>query len=90
MDTFWPYFIALAPTVGVAFLFYIVIKNMLEGDRKERIAHAQWEAEQERLSGDASPNVASNASASSRVTTDPAVSNAARAESTADSHPSDR
>ncbi|MCE1179738.1 MAG: hypothetical protein LWW86_12035 [Micrococcales bacterium] len=48
LDSAWPYFIALAPSVGVLFLFYLVIKNMIEGDRRERIAHAQWEAEHEK------------------------------------------
>jgi hypothetical protein len=38
---------ALLPSAGVAFLFYLVIKAMLEGDRRERLAHSQWEAEQE-------------------------------------------
>jgi hypothetical protein len=44
-----PYVIALVPSVGVGILFWIVIKNMIEGDRKERIAHSQWEAEQAAL-----------------------------------------
>lgn len=39
---------ALLPAAGVAFLFYVVIKAMLEGDRNERLAHSKWEAEQER------------------------------------------
>ena len=39
---------ALLPSAGVAFLFYVVIKAMLEGDRRERLAHSKWEAEQER------------------------------------------
>lgn len=39
---------ALLPSAGVAFMFYVVIKAMLEGDRKERLAHSQWEASQER------------------------------------------
>ena len=39
---------ALLPSAGVAFLFYVVIKAMLEGDRKERLAHSKWEASQER------------------------------------------
>jgi hypothetical protein len=38
---------ALLPSAGVAFLFYVVIKSMLEGDRRERLAHSKWEAEQE-------------------------------------------
>jgi hypothetical protein len=40
---------ALLPSAGVAFLFYLVIKSMLEGDRRERLAHSKWEADQERL-----------------------------------------
>ena len=38
---------ALLPSAGVAFLFYVVIKAMLEGDRSERLAHSRWEADQE-------------------------------------------
>jgi len=38
---------ALLPSAGVAFLFYLIIKAMLEGDRRERLAHSQWEAAQE-------------------------------------------
>ena len=40
----WPYIAALIPSAGVGFLFYLIIKNMIEGDRKERLAHSQWEA----------------------------------------------
>jgi hypothetical protein len=43
----WLVIAALLPTAGVAFLFYIVIKAMIEGDRRERLAHSQWEAEEE-------------------------------------------
>jgi hypothetical protein len=42
----WPYIAALIPSAGVGFLFWIVIKNMIEGDRKERLAHSQWDAQQ--------------------------------------------
>ncbi len=54
MGDIWPYVAALIPSAGVAFLFYVVIKHMLEGDRRERLAQAQWEAEQDkkRKSGD--------------------------------------
>jgi hypothetical protein len=38
---------ALLPSAGVAFLFYVVVKAMLEGDRNERLAHSKWEADQE-------------------------------------------
>ncbi|HEY8882445.1 MAG TPA: hypothetical protein VIM47_03515 [Dermatophilaceae bacterium] len=44
---------ALLPSAGVAFLFYVVIKAMLEGDRKERLAHSKWEAGQERSAASA-------------------------------------
>ena len=44
---------ALLPTAGVAFLFYVVIKSMLEGDRRERLAHSRWEADQERSASSA-------------------------------------
>jgi hypothetical protein len=44
---------ALLPSAGVAFLFYVVIKSMLEGDRSERLAHSKWEADQERSSSSA-------------------------------------
>jgi hypothetical protein len=39
---------ALLPSAGVAFLFYVIIKAMLEGDRRERLAHSKWVADQER------------------------------------------
>lgn len=40
-----PYVLALVPTVGVGTLFYFLIKAILEGDRRERIAQAKWEAD---------------------------------------------
>jgi hypothetical protein len=46
MSGVWPYMAALIPSAGVGFLFWIVIKNMIEGDRKERLAHSQWDAQQ--------------------------------------------
>lgn len=45
MESVWPYLWALAPTIGVGFLFYHIIKYILEGDRRERLAQAQWEAQ---------------------------------------------
>ncbi|MGN6634397.1 MAG: hypothetical protein ACTHJ6_02890 [Oryzihumus sp.] len=47
MHSLWLAIAALLPTAGVAFLFYLVIKAMIEGDRRERLAHSQWEAQQE-------------------------------------------
>jgi hypothetical protein len=46
MDSLVPYIVALVPTIGIATLFYFVMKNIIEGDRKERLAQAKWEAEQ--------------------------------------------
>lgn len=45
MESLVPYIVALVPTVGVATIFYFVMKNIIEGDRKERLAQARWEAE---------------------------------------------
>jgi hypothetical protein len=45
----WPYLAAIVPTILVATLFYFLIRSMLEGDRRERLAQSQYEAEQERL-----------------------------------------
>jgi hypothetical protein len=45
MDSLLPYVLALVPTIGMGTLFYFVIKSILEGDRRERIAHAKWEKE---------------------------------------------
>ena len=39
------YAAALAPPAGVGFLFYIIIKGMIEGDRRERLAVSRWEAD---------------------------------------------
>ena len=46
MSGIWPYIAALIPSAGVGFLFWLVIKNMIEGDRRERLAHSQWDAQQ--------------------------------------------
>ncbi|MDN5790903.1 MAG: hypothetical protein L0H25_08545 [Micrococcales bacterium] len=48
MDSAVPYILALLPTVGLLALFYVVMKSILEGDRRERIAQAKWEAEQDK------------------------------------------
>ena len=48
MESVLPYVLALVPTIGVGTLFYFVIKSILEGDRRERLAQAKWEAEHDR------------------------------------------
>lgn len=45
-DSIWPYLAAILPTICVAALFYFIMKNILEGDRKERLAQSRWEAEE--------------------------------------------
>ena len=40
MDAVWPYVVAIVPTILVATLFYFLIKSMLEGDRRERLAQS--------------------------------------------------
>jgi hypothetical protein len=54
MDAVWPYLAAILPTILVAILFYFLIKSMLEGDRRERMAQRRFEAEQDRRAGLAS------------------------------------
>ncbi len=49
MSGIWPYIAAVIPSAGVGLLFWLVIKNMIEGDRKERLAHSQWDAERAEL-----------------------------------------
>jgi hypothetical protein len=53
MDAVMPYVLAVLPTIGMATLFYFVIKTILEGDRRERIAQAKWEAEHDRAANGA-------------------------------------
>ncbi len=36
--------VGLIPSIGIGFLFYKVMRAIIEGDRNERLAHSQWEA----------------------------------------------
>ena len=47
-DALFPYVAALLPTVAVGVLFYYLIKTILEGDRRERLAQSKWEKEREK------------------------------------------
>lgn len=58
MSGIWPYVAAVIPSAGVGLLFWIVIKNLIEGDRKERLAHSQWDAEHPPQEGEPSRNAA--------------------------------
>lgn len=48
----WPYIETLIPSIGLLYLLYVILKHMMEGDRRERIAHAQWEQEQARIAAE--------------------------------------
>lgn len=45
LEPLFPYAAALLPTAGVAFLFYLVVRSMIEADRSERKAIARWQKE---------------------------------------------
>ena len=45
MDYLWPAIQTLVPSIGLLVLFYLVMRHMMEGDRRERLAQRQWEAE---------------------------------------------
>ncbi|UUZ44208.1 DUF2730 domain-containing protein [Janibacter limosus] len=65
INEYWPYVAALLPTLGVAFLFYWIIRYMIEADRSERKALAKWnadhkKADSENASGDNSGDSASS------------------------------
>lgn len=40
----WPAILTLLPTIGLVYLFYVIMKHIMEADRRERIAQAQWDA----------------------------------------------
>ena len=44
----WMILAALIPSIGLLFLFWVIVKHLLEGDRRERAAIRRWEAEQDR------------------------------------------
>jgi hypothetical protein len=66
MESVLPYVLAIVPTVGVGALFYFVIKSILEGDRRERLAQARWEAEHDRHGGNPGPGQSPTVPDSSR------------------------
>jgi hypothetical protein len=47
MSEVWPYLAAIVPTILVTIFFYFLVKSMLEGDRRERMAQRRFEAEQD-------------------------------------------
>lgn len=55
MDNVWPAIQTLIPSVGLLLLFYFVMRHIMEGDRRERVAQAQWEREHELAKGTVGP-----------------------------------
>ena len=47
MDLMIQILLGIVPSLGVGLLFYLVIKSLVEGDRRERRAYAQWQARQD-------------------------------------------
>jgi hypothetical protein len=43
MDTFWEYFSVLAPSVGLALIFWLVMRSLFRADTGERNARAELE-----------------------------------------------
>jgi hypothetical protein len=79
MSAVWPYLAAILPTILVAILFYFLVKSMLEGDRRERLAQRRWEAEQDRAEAVRSaPPAADSAGAQGSVPDRPAAPESAR------------
>lgn len=54
-EALWPVLAALIPSIGMLFLGWVILKHILEGDRRERAAQREWEAEAARLSAGREP-----------------------------------
>lgn len=47
MNAVLPYVAAVVPTIVVAAFFYAIIKRIIEGDRRERMAQRRLDAEED-------------------------------------------
>lgn len=43
----WGILAALIPSIGLLVLFWVILRHLVEGDRRERAAIRRWEAEQD-------------------------------------------
>lgn len=43
LQAIWPFVAALLPTIGLVYLFWVIMKHILEADRRERAAQREWE-----------------------------------------------
>ncbi len=49
LASIWPYVAALLPSAGMLYLFYVVMKHIIEGDRRERAAQRLEERDADAL-----------------------------------------
>ena len=47
LHDWWMVLAALLPSIGLLFLFWVILKHVIEGDRRERAALRRWEVEQD-------------------------------------------
>lgn len=52
----WMILAALIPSIGLLFLFWVILKHLLEGDRRERAAIRRWEEEQDAARASSAPS----------------------------------
>ena len=71
MDAVWPYLAAILPTILVAIFFYFLVKSMLEGDRRERLAQRRFEAELDRARAASAGNTGTGETTESEGDTPP-------------------
>jgi hypothetical protein len=50
----WMILAALLPSIGLLYLFFVIIKHMIEGDRRERAAQRELDLRENRDAGDTS------------------------------------
>ncbi|HLS44240.1 MAG TPA: hypothetical protein VK045_02285 [Ornithinicoccus sp.] len=48
-DQVWPVIAALLPSAGLLFLFYVIMRRIVEADRRERAAERRWQVEREAM-----------------------------------------
>ena len=58
MDTLWPAIQTLVPSIGILGLFYVIMRHIMEGDRRERIAQQQWDRDHDLAKGTVAPKEA--------------------------------
>lgn len=55
MNGFWVAVGALVPSIGVGLLFWFAIRSIIQADRRERMAVAQLDAQENRAREEAGP-----------------------------------